>query len=124
MTMPTTTPTGITGVSGMLRLFANVRAEAMAQVGQFLKAPVAWVMIAGVVGGTWTYSTIREGNRLACAATSVTLDQQTFRDVVMGNDPIGGGVNFQRACEGMALPGPIWARMRTTQNWAWLPGRQ
>jgi hypothetical protein len=120
MTMPVT----VTGGSGMLRLFAQVRAEAMSMVGSFLKTPIAWIMIVGVAAGTWVYSDLREGNRRACAATSVTLDQQTFRDVVMGNDPIGGGVNFQRACEGMALPGPIWSRMRNTQNWAWLPGRQ
>ncbi|MBM3507503.1 MAG: hypothetical protein FJX64_07235 [Alphaproteobacteria bacterium] len=113
MTMVLPTPE----VSAMRTLFARVRAEAMRSVTMFLRKPMGWLMIAAVLGGAGVYAHIREGNRVACAATSVTLDQQTFREIVAGG--LGGGPAFFAACEGMALPGPIWARMRNTRNWAY-----
>jgi hypothetical protein len=108
-------------VSAATRLFATVRAEAVRYFADFLRTPLAWVILVAIGAATYAHAGIREGNRVACAATSVTIDRQEFLGVAMDGGALGGTA-FQRACQGLALPGPIWARMRNTRNWAWLPG--
>lgn len=115
-----TMPVAVTGGSGMLRLFARVRAEAAGYLANFLRTPLAWVILLAIGVVTYLHADLREQNRIACAATSVTIDQQEFRGVALDGGALGGAA-FQRVCEGLALPGPIWARMRTTRNWATLP---
>lgn len=115
-----TMPIAVTGGSGMLRLFARVRADAVGYLANFLRTPLAWVVLVGIGVVTYLHADVRERNRIACAATSVTIDQQEFLGVAMDGGVLGG-MAFQRACEGLALPGPIWARMRNTRNWATLP---
>lgn len=97
-------------------LFTATRVEVARRMLGFFRRPLGWVIVIALLGGNAWYGHLREGNRLACAATSVTLDTQTFREIVAGG--LGGGAAFERACRGLALPGPIWARMRTTRNWA------
>jgi hypothetical protein len=114
LALPNEPPTG--ELSSIRSLYVGLRVKAAWYLSRFLRTPLAWVIIAGIAFGTWWQSDLREGNRLACAATSVTIDQQIFRDGLDGGT--AGGINFHRACSGLALPGPIWARMRTTRNWA------
>ncbi|MBM3507505.1 MAG: hypothetical protein FJX64_07245 [Alphaproteobacteria bacterium] len=105
-------------VSAIQRLFATVRAVAARYLTEFLRTPLAWALLLGIGVATYAHADLREGNRMACAATSVTIDRQEFLGVAMDGGVLGGAA-FQRACEGMALPGPIWSRMRNTRNWAW-----
>lgn len=99
-------------VSTARRMFVRVRADTARHIRAFLRAPVGWAMLAALIAATGWYATVREGNRQACAATAMTLDTRTFGDVINGTGGPLGGVQFQRACAGMPVPGPNWAQMR------------
>lgn len=105
------TPEMAAEVSTGRRMYIRVRADASRSIAGFLKTPLAWVLLAGLIATTWWYTTIRTGNYLSCAYTSITMDQQTFRDIVAGPaNGVPGGPQFERACAGLVLPGPNWAK--------------
>ncbi len=105
------TPEMTAEVSPARRMFIRVRMRTAQSILGFLKTPLAWVFMAGLLGTIWWYSSIRAGNYLACAYTSITMDQQTFRDIVAGPaNGVPGGPQFARACAGLVLPGPNWTQ--------------
>jgi hypothetical protein len=95
-------------VSEIRRIYNEVRAKAVGYLGSFLRTPLAWVLLAGIVGALAWQAELRAGNRLICAATSQTVDTQYFREAVAGDGTAGGGRLFYQACAGMATPGPNW----------------
>jgi hypothetical protein len=99
-----------TELSEIRRTYNAVRATVAGKLSDFFRTPLAWVLIAGIVAALTWQNHLRAGNRLACAATSQTVDTQTFREAVAGNGTAGGGMLFYQACAGMATPGPNWRR--------------
>ncbi|MSP21079.1 MAG: hypothetical protein EXQ93_06110 [Alphaproteobacteria bacterium] len=98
-------------VSAGRRMFTRVRVKTARYIADFLRTPLAWVLIAGILGATWWYSDLRQGNFRACAATSINLDQRTYGETINGTGGVPGGMQFVRACTGLALPGPNWASL-------------
>ena len=99
-----------TELSEIRRTYNAVRAKVAGHLSAFFRTPLAWVLIVGIVAAIAWQGDLRAGNRLACAATSTTVDQQTFREAVAGDGTAGGGRLFYQACAGMATPGPNWRR--------------
>ena len=95
-------------VSAIGRTYVAVRAKVAQQLGTFLRAPIGWLMLAIVVALVGWQGHVREGNRMACAATSQAVDTQRFREAVAGDATAGGGRLFYEACRGMSVPGPNW----------------
>lgn len=95
-------------VSEIRRTYNVVRARVAAYLSSFLRTPLAWVLLAAIVGALAWQAQLRAGNRLVCAATSQTVDTQYFREAVAGDGTAGGGRLFYQACAGMATPGPNW----------------
>jgi hypothetical protein len=95
-------------VSAITRTYVAVRATVAGYLRNFLRSPVGWLMLAVLLGFTGWQGHVRDQNRLACAATSQTVDQQRFREAVAGDATAGGGRLFYEACRGMAVPGPNW----------------
>lgn len=95
-------------ISEIRRVFNVVRARVAGDLSSFLRTPLGWVLIAGIIGALGWQAQLRAGNRLSCAATSQTVDTQHFREAVAGDGTAGGGRLFYQACAGMATPGPNW----------------
>ena len=68
----------------------------------FLRAPLGWLLLAALVFAVAAEARVREGNRLACAAVSMLLDRQNFREVIAG--PGRGEIEIVRACLSYAVP--------------------
>lgn len=68
----------------------------------FLRAPLGWLLLAGLAFGVTAEAQVREGNRLACAAVSMLLDRQNFRETIAG--PGRAEIEIIRACLGYAVP--------------------
>lgn len=100
-----------TEVSAGRRIFTAVRVQTAAYLSAFIRTPLAWVLIGGIIAFTAWQTQLREGNRMACAATATTVDTQIFREVVAGGgDGTGTTPALFRACAGLSLPGPNWRR--------------
>ncbi|MDA1132831.1 MAG: hypothetical protein O2905_06365 [Proteobacteria bacterium] len=68
----------------------------------FLRTPLAWALIAVLAGSVIAEARYREGNRFACAAVSMLLDRQIFREAVAG--PGRQEIRILNACLEYAVP--------------------
>lgn len=81
---------------------AKARSGQMIYLKSFLSTPLAWVLIMIMVGSISAEAHYREGNRLACAAVSMLLDRQIWREVIAG--PGRSEIRVFRACLNHATP--------------------
>ena len=68
---------------------------------RFVRTPLAWVLIAIIVGAAAYEGTYREGNRRACASFSMLVDRQIWRDPINGRGPV------VRFCNDLANPDTV-----------------
>ena len=54
----------------------------------FLRTPLAWVLIAVILGGAAVEGHYRDGNRKACATFAMLIDRQIWRDPINGRGPV------------------------------------
>ncbi len=90
---------------------AAVAPEADSAVLRFLRTPMAWVLIAGILvaGGVEGY--LRHGNFVACATANELVDHQPFRNPITGvgrgmpdYEPQGGMMRVIWFCQDLSLP--------------------
>lgn len=48
----------------------------------FLRAPLGWILIILLLGSLGAEAQFREGHRKSCAAASMLLDRQNFREAI------------------------------------------
>ena len=68
----------------------------------FLRTPLAWLLLLVLATSVAAEAQYREGNRRACAAVSMLLDRQIFRDIVAR--PGSSEVRVLQACLDFATP--------------------
>ncbi len=55
---------------------------------RFFRTPLAWLVILVILGAAGVEGYYREGNRKACAAFSMLIDRQIWRDPINGRGPV------------------------------------
>ena len=68
----------------------------------FLKTPLAWVLVAALVGFGYWDAAVRGETQIVCGAVSVMIDRQLFAGEYDGVNR--NQARFMRACEGFAQP--------------------
>ena len=68
----------------------------------FLKTPLAWVMLAVLLGFSYMDASVRAETRVVCGAVSYMIDRQLFTGEYDGVSP--AKARFMLACEGFAQP--------------------
>ena len=94
----TDTPVGKARVAASIALWPPPRGHLVA----FLKTPLAWVLLATLVGFGYMDASVRAETRLVCGAVSIMIDRQVFAGAYDGVSPTKA--RFMRACEGSAQP--------------------
>ena len=68
----------------------------------FLAAPIAWLLMVGIGGSVAAEAHYRSGHYQACAARSMLVDRQIFREAVSG--PGRAEIRILQACLEYATP--------------------
>jgi hypothetical protein len=100
----TDTPVGKIRVAAAISLWPPSRGHFKA----FLKTPLAWMLVAALVGFGYWDASVRAETRVVCGAVSVMIDRQLFAGVYDGVN--ANQRRFMIACEGYAQPDSLDVR--------------